>query len=343
MDDALRTDVDQVLTVAAQCPAGFRTEVAKLPGVRAVSCGGAELLDGQVFAFIQVNGSHMPVDVMAMLPSGFALLGVAPVAGSLSGLPADGDREITRAVINETASRRLGYASPEAAIGQRLPSLPVGADSGGRMRVAAVVPDFAFYSVETAIEPAVYLNRPAYPGGKGLVLIRLSGRSVPETLRAIDRLWGETGGTEPIERAFLSDHIEGLYRDLERNTQLFAAFAGVAAFLACLGLIGLSVSIAERRTKEIGVRKALGARTDQILALLLWQIGRPIVWANLIAWPAAWWLMRSWLDGFAYRVPLQAWLFPTAGVIAAAIAAASIGAQSFAVARRKPAVALRYE
>ncbi|WP_129792325.1 FtsX-like permease family protein [Sphingosinicella sp. CPCC 101087] len=343
MDEALRADVDQVLTVTAPCPVGFRQEVARLPGVEAVSCSGRELLTGAIFGFVEVRGQRVAADMVSMLPSNFALLHIAPVAGSLAALPADGEEIVSRIVINEAAAGRFGYASPREAIGQ---VLPVPRDRAGpdiRAEIVAVVPDFAFYSVESPIKPTLYLARPFHPGTEGLVTIRLAGREIPETLAAVDRLWRATGNPEPIDRAFVDEHLENLYRELVRSTRLFAIFAGVAAFLACLGLVALSISAAERRTKEIGIRKALGARTDQVLMLLLWQLGRPVLWANLLAWPVAWWAMREWLNGFAYHVPLRAWIFPAAGLVALGIALVCVGGQTWLVARQKPARALRYE
>jgi putative ABC transport system permease protein len=331
------------MTITASCASAFRAEVAKLPGVQAVSCAGDELLDGSVFGFVAVGGGRVPADIVSALPGSFALLGIEPVAGTLAALPPDGEAAVTRAVINATAARRFGHASPEAAIGQMV---PVPRDAPGpdvRARIVAVVPDFALTSIETAIEPTIFLARPSMPGRQGLILVKLAGREVPETLDRIDRIWRVTGNAASIERAFLSDHVERLYDGLERSARLLAAFGGLAAFLGCLGLVGLAMSAAERRTKEIGIRKALGARTDQVLMLLLWQVSRPVLWANLLAWPAAWWLMREWLNGFAYRVALEPWLFPAAGALAVAVAILSCGVQSYLVARRRPVDALRYE
>ncbi|HEX8442200.1 MAG TPA: FtsX-like permease family protein [Allosphingosinicella sp.] len=344
MREALRMDIDQVLTVTARCPPAFVAELSKLPEVRAVSCSSDSLLKGNVFTALQWKGGRVMADIVSALPTIFALYGVRPVAGSLAALPREGQEAVPRVIINEAAVRAFGFASPSAAIGQALPySNSTSPDDNGQSQVVAVVPDFAFHSVETPIEPTLYLPQPPGEFETGLVSIKLAGRHVPETLAQIDLLWRATGNQGQIERAFVSEHIERLYRSLERNAQLFAVFSGLAIFLACLGLVGLSLSAAQRRTKEIGIRKALGASTRQILALLLWQLSRPVLLANLIAWPIAWWLMRRWLNGFAERIPLQPWLFPAAGLIALALALTSVGTLAYLVARQKPVHALRYE
>jgi putative ABC transport system permease protein len=344
MHEALRMDIDKVLTVTASCPPAFVAESSKLPGVRAVSCSSESLLNGNTFAPIEWKGDRVMADIVSVSPTIFALYGVRPVAGTLAALPPAGQEAESRVIINEAAVRAFGFASPSAAIGQTLPyqssDLPgASVDS----QVVAVVPDFAFHSVETPIEPTLYLPSPQGQLDMGLVSIKLAARHEPETLAQIHRLWRATGNEGPIDRAFVSEHIELLYRGLERNAQLFAIFSALAIFLACLGLVGLSLSAAQRRTKEIGIRKALGASTSQILALLLWQLSRPVLLANFIAWPIAWWLMRLWLNGFAERIPLQPWLFPAAGLAALALALLSVGMLAYLVARQKPVHALRYE
>jgi putative ABC transport system permease protein len=343
MRDAVRADIGEMLTVAAPCPTDFRQEVAALPGVRGTSCGGGELLTGDSFAFLNKDDQRIWTDFVSVLPDTFALYGLAPLAGSLDGLPLSGEVAVSRIIINQTAARRFGYASPQAAIGQVIAIPPDSPGPDTPVQIVAVVPDFALYSVESAIRPTLYLDRPRAPHRGGMVSIKLTGRDISETLAAIDRLWEKTGNPAPIRRAFVSEHIEQLYRGLERDTQLFAIFSGVAVLLACLGLVGLAVSTADRRTKEIGIRKALGASTGQIVALLLWQFSRPVLWANLLAWPIVWGLMRRWLGLYAYHVPLHAWLFPAAGLAALTVALVAVSGQAFLVARRKPVRALRYE
>ena len=128
-----------------------------------------------------------------------------------------------------------------------------------------------------------------------------------------------------------------------RSDQVFAVFAGVAMLLGCMGLFGISLFTAARRTKEIGVRKAMGATSADIVLLLLWQFAKPVLRANLIAWPLAWWAMDRWLSGFAFHIALPLRIFPAASATALTIAILTVAGQAILVARQKPVLALRYE
>ena len=132
-----------------------------------------------------------------------------------------------------------------------------------------------------------------------------------------------------------------LYKAEERGRKIFAAFSLLAVLIGCLGLFGLASFTAERRTKEIGIRKVLGARTRDIVRLLVWQFSRPVLVANLIAWPVAWWLMRDWLNGFEQRITLGPTPFLVAAVIALGIAIATVVGHAVRVARANPIHALR--
>jgi putative ABC transport system permease protein len=174
--------------------------------------------------------------------------------------------------------------------------------------------------------------------------VKLVGREVPQTLQQIDRLWNQQPRIEgPISRSFFDQYVQNLYSELERQSAVFTVFAAVALFLAALGLFGLTAFTAERRTREIGVRKALGAQTGNILRLLLWQFARPVLWATAVAWPVTAWLMYRWLQSFAYRTDLSAWVFIASAVAAAAIALLTVAGHSVLVARAKPVAALRYQ
>ena len=125
--------------------------------------------------------------------------------------------------------------------------------------------------------------------------------------------------------------------------RMFAIFAAFAVLISCLGLFGLAAFTAERRTKEIGIRKVLGARTRDIVQLLVWQFSRPVIVANLIAWPVAWWAMRNWLDEFETRIDIGPAPFLVAGLLALLIAVATVVGHAVRVARANPIHALRYE
>ena len=146
-----------------------------------------------------------------------------------------------------------------------------------------------------------------------------------------------------MQRTFMSDHIQSLYAAVLREGQVFAIYAALAVFLGCLGLVGLSAATTERRTKEIGIRKAMGARNRDVLQLLVAELIKPVLWANAVAWPLGYLAMRRWLEGFAYHVSLEPWIFLGASALALALAAVTVSCHALLVARAEPVAALRYE
>jgi putative ABC transport system permease protein len=338
--EAMRVDTDQMLLVRGGCRAAFVAQVRQLPGVRGAACSGAGLLGNPPFMTAKDRRGVQQLGYFVLVErSLLELYGIKPVAGRLS----VGGGE-TAYVLNETAARRLGFAHPADAIGFALPSLGRGAQArtDATLPVAGVVPDFSLDSVERKIEALCYLVTAA-DSNFNLLSVRLTGRQIPETLSAIDELWRKTSDGKPINRQFLDEHIQGLYLALLREAQLLTVFVVVAVALACLGLLGLAASITQRRSREIGIRKALGADASHVLSLLLREISRPVVWANLIAWPAAAWAMERWLDSFAYHVDLPLWLFPAAAALAVLIALLTVGTHAARAARSRPVAVLRYE
>jgi putative ABC transport system permease protein len=144
-------------------------------------------------------------------------------------------------------------------------------------------------------------------------------------------------------RFFLDEQMQKTYRDVQRESETFGLCALIALGMSCIGLFALTAAIAERRTREIGIRKALGADTRDVLKLLLWQFSQPVAWANLIAWPVAGYIMSRWLAGFAYHANLPLWMFPAAAMVALLIALATVLSHALSIARARPVVALRYE
>jgi len=342
--EALRVDTDQVLLIRSSCKQALLNELRALPGVRGAHCSSQALLDRGMFLNARLrDGSPVAIDVAATEFGAFALYGIKPVAGTL---PPDSLPQ--HVVINETAARRFGFHSPAEAVGQPLPlaeGLKELADTVEAAmrdnRIVAVVPDFSFDAAAQKIRPAVFLEEP--PGRYQLINIRLTGRKIPETLAAIDRISVATGAEKPLDRFFLDEYIEGLYLAVLREAQAFGIFAVLALVLACLGLLGLSAATADSRTREIGIRKAMGAGTADILRMLLWQFSTPILWASLLAWPLTGFLISHWLDGFADHVELRPWPFLASSALALVIALLTVGAHATQIARAKPVAALRYE
>jgi putative ABC transport system permease protein len=178
--------------------------------------------------------------------------------------------------------------------------------------------------------------------GPSWLIIRYRGD--PSTVEAaVERQWKQITSDVPFQAKFSEDIIRELYKAEDSRAKIFAAFSALAVIIGCLGLFGLAAFTAERRTKEIGIRKVLGARTRDIVRLLVWQFSRPVIIANIIAWPIAWWLMRDWLNGFDQRIALTPIPFVIAAAVALGIAIATVVGHAVKVARANPIHALRYE
>ncbi|MBT5072936.1 MAG: ABC transporter permease, partial [Kordiimonadaceae bacterium] len=166
-----------------------------------------------------------------------------------------------------------------------------------------------------------------------------------QILSQISDLWKDIIPTFPLEYAFVSDLMSEQYAEEQKQMTMFAAFSGLAIFIACLGLFGLASFTAERRTKEIGIRKVFGAEVWQIVQMLVFQFSKPVLIANIIAWPIAYLAMSRWLESFVYRIDdmVIIALCLIAGLSALLIAWATVAGNSYAVARQNPIKALRYE
>jgi putative ABC transport system permease protein len=357
MQDRLRLPAEQIYLGHSGCPASFRDAAARIRGVVAASCtsGAALSYDRSSAIFDAPNGSKISFKSAPVDYGFFELFAVKPIAGRLFSQDR-GEDDVLRAnpagelnpsiVINETGLRALGYASSQAAVNQyRLWSRVVLKGSGGALlgsqssQIIGVVPDFSVGSIRDVIEPTAYYIDPSR---YWISVLKLDGHAIPEAMRAVKTLWEQTQGS-PFEGLFLSQRVNELYEDIQRQSSIFSVFAGVAVVIASLGLLGLAVFTAERRTREIGLRKVMGASRWDILRLLGWQFAQPVLWANLIAWPSAYLLMRRWLEGFAYHVDLNPLVFLAASALALIIALATVSGHALLVARTKPVEALRYE
>lgn len=243
-------------------------------------------------------------------------------------------------VINALAVKQLGFKSPQDAIGKVVRSrLAASTSDAANLTIVGVIGDSRFGSVRQAIEPLMLSQSRA---GPDWMVIRYRGN--PSEIEAeVARKWKQLAPTVPFEARFSEDIVRELYKAEDSRGKIFAAFSLLAVIIGCLGLFGLAAFTAERRTKEIGIRKVLGARTRDIVRLLVWQFSRPVIIANLIAWPIAWWMMRDWLNTFDQRIALTPVPFVIAAAIALAIAIATVVGHAVKVARANPIHALRYE
>jgi putative ABC transport system permease protein len=291
-------------------------------------------------------------------PAFFGMFGIKPLAGRLFDdqhgednlLATDRATSANPSIIlNESAARALGYANPSEAVGATRYWSRVTARTGTYTlldaqpsQVVGVVPDFTVGSIRNAIQPTAYFIDPVM---SSVLVMKLDGKAIPETMRALEAEWKKVTRGEPIDGQgrFMSQIMNDLYADILRQTTLFAAFSAVAIVVASLGLLGLAVFTAQRRTREIGLRKVMGASRSDILRFISWQFARPVLLANLIAWPCAWFFMRRWLEGFAYHVDLGLLTFLAASGLALVIALITVSGHTLLVARARPAEALRYE
>jgi putative ABC transport system permease protein len=245
----------------------------------------------------------------------------------------DGKNEGRNILINLAAARKFGYSATEA-IGKVIVL------DGSHVTIVGVLGDSKIDGVKMPVQPTVFGY---YPDENMVVSVRIRGDRVSDTLAFINKTWRVMAPGFPIQRYFLSDIFEKQFKADETQGNMFAFFVGIAIFIACLGLFGLAAFTVERRTREIGLRKVFGARTRDIVRLLLWQFSIPVLIANVIAWPVAYYYLHHWLESYAYRITLNPLYFLAAGVTALTIAWVTIIAHAIRVARASPIIALRYE
>jgi putative ABC transport system permease protein len=358
LNEGMRLNKDQVLFMAAEpCTDGLRDAMRAVPGVRQAACASAMALnlsdidDSAAIDNRRTVVSEAPVDF-----SFFDVYGIKPLAGRLFDAQRPADGYIAGAptnppiVINQAAVRKLGFSSAEAAVGHTVLwhfhtdlTTAFGKDPARPSQIIGVVPDFTFGSMRTPINPTLYMVGPKVSYYSLALNLKLDGRHVPETLQGIDRVWRRMEPGQPIQRAFVNLFTMRLYIDTLIQGAVIAIAAAVALTIAALGLFALSAYTTERRTKEIGVRKAMGASARDILGLLIWQFTQPVLWANLIAWPISFLALNAWLKGFAYHVDAAPWTFAAAAAGAVVIAWATVFVHALRVSRAKPVGALRYE
>ena len=240
-------------------------------------------------------------------------------------------------IINETDRRDLGW---DESIGKTLNRPSHGSDENVAYTVIGVVDDFHVNSLRDAIEPfAIFL----LDEGEQFLSIRLESGGVYATIDRIKDKWSDLAPALPFDYHFLDDRFDQIHQNDQNLGKIFIYFTSLAIIIACLGLFGLASFSTERRIKEIGIRKTLGASVGHIVGLLSMEFTRWVILANVAAWPVAWFIMNKWLQNFAYRIEMSIWVFLFAGVLALIISMITVSYQSIKAAIANPIRSLRYE
>jgi putative ABC transport system permease protein len=239
-------------------------------------------------------------------------------------------------LINREAARRFGYADPEEALNKKI---FFGGLGGETYETIGVVNDYHFQSLRQPVKPLFFL----LSGWGSFISLKLDTRDLPETLVFTAQTWKDIFPGAPFEYFFLDEMFDRQYQSDRNFGRVFSLFTLLAIFIACLGLFGLAVFVAEQRTKEIGIRKVLGASVPNVVALLSRDFLKWVVMSNLIAWPAAYVIMSRWLRQFAYHTGVSLPILLGSGALALAIAMITISLQAVRAAVSDPVRALRYE
>jgi predicted permease len=240
----------------------------------------------------------------------------------------------TRFLINEAALKIIGYKQP---IGK---PITWGNQKG---TIVGVVKDFHFQSLHTAIRPLIGYLRTSRLAGNVNAIVRIESGKITETLAQIERICKQLNPNYPFTYTFTDQQYARQYQSEQIVSKLSNYFAFLAIFISCLGLFGLATFTAEQRTKEIGVRKVLGASVTSIIRLLSKDFLKLVAIAIVLASPVAWWAMNQWLQGFAYKIDIDWWVFVLAGLVSVVIALLTVSFQSIKAALVNPVKSLRSE
>jgi putative ABC transport system permease protein len=249
------------------------------------------------------------------------------------------DSETVNVIVNEMALEKLGFSSPAAAINQRFYNF---GDDGAvpEFVIVGVAPTQNITGLFNADKPWMYLYNPEYVR---IGSIRITGGNMMDVVEQIEDVWDRVIPDYPMQGRFLDDTFNDIYNILKYMNAALAGFAFIAFALALIGLFGLAAFMATQRTKEIGVRKVLGANSFQIARLLVWQFSTPVLWALAIALPGAYFASSVYLNFFADRIHSTIPVLLAAGIVATLLAWGTVAGHAIRIARANPVLALRYE
>ncbi|MCP4724678.1 MAG: FtsX-like permease family protein [bacterium] len=249
----------------------------------------------------------------------------------------------TGAIVNETAVKMYGW--DDDPIGKDLEYF-TSVNSSNKKKIIGVVRDYHFRSLHDPISPLVMYMSMNFGDNDipfSMISAKIESENIQETISFIENMWAEFDQTYPLEYGFVDEKYDELYSSEERLGRLFSFFTILAIVIGCLGLLGLASYTSEQRTKEIGIRKSLGASTSGIVGLLITEFIKLVIAANVIAWPLCYFFMNNWLRNFAYRADVGIWVFVLSGALALLIGLLTVSYQSVKAALSNPVNSLRYE
>jgi len=246
--------------------------------------------------------------------------------------------ETDKMVLNETAAKLLEFAEP---VGQ---NVHWWGDKENPMEVIGIIKDYHWESKQQLIRPHALMHLksidwvvPSY------ISVKVGGADLGKMIQILEEGWETHVANVPFEYEFLNGHYEAIYSNEKQTRALLGIFAAIAIFISCLGLFGLASFMADRRRKEIGIRKTNGATTGSIMRLLSFDFTKWVLLSNIIACPLAWFALRKWIEGFAYRVDVQVWIFIAGGLLAFFVALATVIFHAIRAGQQNPGISLRYE
>ncbi len=316
----------------------IKYELKQIPGVLSASASSSTPGNGNPMAYTQVEGrsgamESLNANLYDVDYDFISQYGIHILAGRAfsTDYPTDSTKSF---IINEATLQNLGYTSPNQAIGKHF--LQWGRDG----KIIGVIKNFHFASLQQTIKPlALRIN----PHNTNVFTVKIAGGNIPATIASIQTKWKSLVPERPFSYTFLDENFNKQYKGEETFGMLFLYFAVLAIFISCLGLLGLASYSTLQRTREIGIRKVLGASVPVIVNMLSKEFLQLVLIAALIAFPLAWWGMHTWLQDFAYPINIGWWVFVVAGLLAFMVAITTVSFQAIRAALANPVKSLRSE
>lgn len=330
----------------AENPQIFKNELKRSSGIISATAGYGLPGDALATDGIKVPGPEGEKDYSAVNlivdPDYIPTMGVKLIAGRNFSTAFSTDVE-EAFIINETAVKELGFGSPQQALGKKINWNKWEADSLNPVKKGQVIGVVKDIHVKSLHEKVNITIMQLYPPVVSKVAVKVKAAEFPATIAYIKSTWNKFSPKYPLDYKFLDENFAAMYQSEDKLGTLLWIFTVMAIFVGCMGLFGLAAFSAEQRVKEIGIRKVLGASIMNIFSMLSLTFLKPVIIASFIAFPIAWWAMKSWLQDFEYRVTISWWVFVLAGLAALVIALVTVSFQSIKAAVSNPAKSLRTE